>query len=385
MRLIPDRAEMQALIDLSVPIVTVQIGQMLMGVIDTIMVGHVSAVALAAVALGNLFFFALAVLGAGILFSLDPVISQAVGAQDHVGIARGIQRGFIIAAAASVVLCLLMPLAGPVLRVLHQPAAVVPVAASYVWVVMPSTLPLMGFVVLRQALQAMGHVRPIVLTIIGANLCNAFLNWLLIFGHLGAPPLGVIGSAWATTISRSGMFVVLLLISAPLLRRYLRPRRDALSLKPLAHMFRIGFPVGLGQFIEFANFGGIALLMGLLGTTEVAAHQVAINIASLTFMVPAGIGSAAAVLVGSAIGREDTGAARRFAHAALVLGAGFMACSALAMLTMPEVFANIYTHDDAVLASPSSCFLSPVSSRSSMACRSSGPACCAAPATRARP
>ena len=350
MQLVPDRAEMRALIRLAIPIVTVQVGQMMLGVVDTIMVGHISANALAAVAFGNLFFFAVTVLGMGILFALDPIISQAVGSHNEIGIARGVQRGFIIGFVVSVLMCLVLPLSEPVLSVLHQPAAVVPVAGTYIMAVMPSTFPMMGFVVVRQTLQALGKVRPVVITIIAANLLNLFLNYVFIFGHFGSPALGVLGSALATTVSRYAMFAVLVVISWPSIAAYLQPRRDSLAIAPIMRMVKLGLPIGVGQFFEFANFGGIALLMGLLGTNEVAAHQVAINIASLTFMVPAGIASAAAVLVGNSIGRGDSGEARRFAHAALVAGAAFMAFSALMMRAVPHALASVYTTDDAVLA-----------------------------------
>ncbi|MGQ0816001.1 MAG: MATE family efflux transporter [Gemmatimonadota bacterium] len=349
MQIIPDRAEMRELLNLAIPIVSVQVGLMFMGVVDTIMVGHISAVALAAVALGNLFYFALGIFGIGVLLSLDPIIAQAVGARDDIGIARGMQRGFLIALALTIFMSAALPFAGTILGFLNQPEEVVPIAATYVLTVMPSTLPLLAFTVLRQGLQAMGRVAPIVWTIMGANLLNAALNWILIFGELGAPELGVVGAALATTIARWALFFALLWVSWPLLHEYLRPRRDAFALKPVLRMFKLGLPIGVSHFVEYANFAGIALLMGFLGTYEMAAHQVAINIASLTFMVPAGIGAAASVLVGNAIGRGDAEGARRSGHAALVAGAAFMSVSALVMLAIPELLATVYTNVDAVI------------------------------------
>lgn len=341
---------MRALLQLALPIVTVQVGLMFMGVIDTIMVGHLSAVALAAVAVGNLFFFAVTIFGMGALLALDPLISQAVGAHDTAAIARAVQRGFIMSVTLTVLLSFLFPLAGPILTLFRQPEEVVPPAAAYILAVMPSTLPLLGFVVLRQTLQAMHFIRPVLITIIVANIANAVLNWMLIFGKLGAPAMGVVGSAWATTISRWTMFFALVVVGWPLLRDYVQPRRDALAWKPLWRTLKLGAPIGVAHFLEYANFGGIALLMGLLGTTEMAAHQVAINIASLTFMVPAGVGAAGAVLVGNAIGRGDSAGARRAAKSSLILGAGFMSVSALFMLAVPEFLAGVYTNDGAVLA-----------------------------------
>lgn len=349
MRFIPDRADLRALIQLAIPIVTVQVGLMFMGVVDSVMVGHISARALAAVALGNLVFFAAGIFGIGVLLALDPIIAQAVGARDGAGIARGIQRGFIITIGLTLVLSAFFPLTEPLLTALGQPNEVVPIAATYVLRITPSMLPVLGFVVVRQTLQAMGHLNPIVWTTVAANLLNAGLNWILIFGKLGAPALGVIGSAWATTISRWAMLIALVVTAWPLLRPYLQPRRDAFALVPIVRMLKLGIPIGVSHFIEYANFAGIALLMGLLGTTAMAAHQIAINIASLTFMVPMGVGAAASVMVGNAIGRQDAAGARRFAYAALAVGAAFMCMSALFMLTIPQLLAHIYTNDSAVV------------------------------------
>ena len=350
MKFAPDRAVMRELVRLAIPIVTVQVGLMLMGVVDTIMAGHISAVALAAVALGNLYYFAIGIFCTGVLLALDPVIAQAVGARDHDGIARGIQRGALISLGLTVFMSALLPFAGSLLTLFRQPSEVVPVAARYVMVILPSVLPFLAFTVLRQSLQAMGHLAPIVWVIIGANLVNLLLNWMLVFGNWGAPALGVIGAALATTISRWAMLFALMLAGWPFLHRYLRLRRDTFSMKPLWRMLALGVPIGVTYFLEFANFAGIALLMGFLGTNEVAAHQVAINIASLTFMVPMGIAAAASVLVGNAIGRGDSAGARSTGHAALLLGVAFMTLSACVMLAAPKFLADIYTDNPAVLA-----------------------------------
>ncbi|HUP89703.1 MAG TPA: MATE family efflux transporter [Longimicrobiales bacterium] len=350
MQLLPERAEVRALIQLAIPIVSVQVGMMLMGVVDTIMVGHISAAALAAVALGNLFYFAIAIFGMGVLYALDPVISQAVGAGDQPAISRAVQRGFIIAVGITAILSVIFFLTRPILEGLHQPPDVIPLAVNYVYVVAPSILPLLAFIVLRQTLQSMGRIRPIIWTIVGANLMNWFFNWVFIYGKFGAPKLGVVGSALATTLSRFAMFFALLLLGWSLLQPHLQLRRDSFAMKPIGRMLKLGLPIGIGQFFEYANFGGIAILMGLLGMNEMAAHQVAINIASFTFMVPAGVASAAAVLVGNAIGRGDPDGARRAAKASLAVGAGFMVMSAALMVVIPHQLAGVYTNDAGVLA-----------------------------------
>ncbi len=339
------------LLRLAVPVATVQVGLMTMGVVDTVMVGRVSATALAAVALGNLYFISIAVLGIGVLMALDPVIAQGVGAGDDVAVARGLQRGLVVTAGVSVVTATLLLPAEPLLTLLHQPPEVVPVAAQYARVLIPGVVPFFVFVVFRQTLQAMGHVRPLVVTIIAANLANALLNWAFIFGHLGFPALGAVGAAWATTTSRWLMTLGLLAAAWRALRPLIAPlHADALAREPLARLLRIGVPIAMQHALEFSAFGLIAVLMGTLGTVQMAAHQVAINLASLTFMVPLGIGSAAAVLVGRAVGRGDHADARRAAVTALATGVTFMSASAVIMLAVPAFLAALYTNDPAVLA-----------------------------------
>ena len=345
----PTRADLRAMADLAVPVVVVQVGLMFMGVVDTIMVGHVSATALAAVALGNVYFFAVIVFGMGTLMALDPLVAQAVGAGDEPATARAVQRGLLLALLLALPIMLALVPAGPIFTALQQPSDVVPLAAGYARASIPGVLPFLAFVVLRQSLQAMERLRPIVLTIVAANLVNVVLNWALIFGHLGLSPGGAVGAAWASSLSRWFMAFALLAAGWSVLRPLLHPIRPrAFDLSPLVRVLRLGAPIGAQQQLEFGAFGVIGLLMGLLGTREMAGHQIALNLASLTFMVPLGVAASAAVLVGQAVGRGDDGGARRAAGAALICGTGFMAASALVFMALPGVLAGIYTSDPGV-------------------------------------
>ena len=346
----PSRDDLARLLRLALPVAAVQVGFMFMGTVDTIMVGHLSARDLAAVALGNLYFFLTTSLGLGTLFALDPLVSQAFGAGDRAGIARAMQRGFVIAVGLAVFSSLLLMPARPLLTLLSQPADVVPVAADYARVSIPGVLPFYLFVVLRQSLQSMGRVRPILVVILLANLANVFFNWILIFGNLGAPAMGAVGSGWATMLSRWFMLFALLGIAWPLIRPYVRPLRpDALELEPLLRMYRLGFPIGIQFFLEFGVFGAIGLLMGTLGTIPMASHQVAINLASLTFMMAVGVTQATTVLVGQAVGAGDPARARRSAGAGLVIATTVMTFTGAVFLTIPGLLARIYTPDLEVL------------------------------------
>ena len=350
-RFLPTRDDLQALVRLAVPVATVQVGLLAMGTVDTIMVGRVSPTDLAAVALGNLYYFGASVFGMGVLFALDPVVAQAVGADDRPAVARGVQRGLFLAAILAGLATLALLPAHPVLAVLRQPPEVVPVAAGYVLASIPGVFPFYGFVVFRQTLQAMGRVAPIVVVIVLANVANAFFNWVLIFGNLGLPELGAVGTGWASSLSRWCMMLGLAAIGWPLLRDSVRPLRlDALALSPLRRLVGVGAPIGGQQLLEFGVFGAAGLLMGWLGTLSMAAHQVALNLAALTFMVPVGVAQAASVLVGRAVGREDPAGARRAAGAGLVVGVVFMACTAALFLSAPTLLARLYSADAPVVA-----------------------------------
>jgi multidrug resistance protein, MATE family len=347
----PTRADLHALLELATPLVLIQIGTMLMGVVDTIMVGRVSAQALAAVALGNLYYFVLSIFGMGVLMALDPIIAQALGARDELAVARGLQRGLVLSVALAIPLSLLMLTARPVLTWVGQPAPVIPDAVGYIDRLIPSLWPFYAFVVLRQTLQAHRRTAPLVVTIVTANVANAGLNYLWVYGRLGFAPLGVLGSAWATTTSRWLMVALLLALGWRDVRVYLSRRApNLLDTRALARMLKLGSPIGAQMVLEVGAFGTVALLMGWLGVAQVAAHQVALNLASLTFMVPLGVSSAAAVIVGHAVGRGDAAGVRRSTAAALIVGAGFMLCAGALFVFAPGLLARLYTSDAAVVA-----------------------------------
>ncbi len=347
----PTHSDFRALLAFAVPMASVQVGLMLMGVVDTAMVGRLSAEALAGTAVANIWFFAVSTIGMGTIAVLDPVISQAYGANDHAGIARGLQRGLVIALLVTVPTSLgLLPVAR-VLTWAGQPAAVVPLAASYARVIVAGIFPYFAFMALREGLQALGKIRPVIGTIVLANLLNFFLNWVFIFGNLGAPPLGVAGSALATTISRWVMALGLLGLTWRHLRPYLRPwRPETTAWDPLRRMFALGLPIGFQILFEYGVFGGVGLLMGRVGAAAVAGHTVALNLAAITFMVPFGIGGAASVLVGRAVGAGRPDDARRVAAAALIVGASFMAVTASVFIAIPRLLAEAYSPDPAVAA-----------------------------------
>jgi len=345
----PTRADFDGLVRLATPVVLAQIGLMAMNVVDTMIVGLVSATALAGVAIGTVYVFALGTFGLGVLMALDPIVSQAVGARDEPAIARALQRGLAIAAGLGILAGLALIPVRPVLLALGQRPELVAVAVPYVQVQAPSLLAFFVTIAFRQTLQALGHMRPIVVNIVIANVVNAVLAWALVYGELGAPRLEAMGAGIATTIARWLMALLLPTLAWRHLAPRLRWRADAIRWAPIARMLRIGLPIGLQYELETGVFAAVALIMGRLGPVPASAHQIAINIASLTFMVPLGVSSAGSVLVGRAVGAGDAGAARRAGFAALVAGAGFMAVSAAVLALAPRMLARAYTPDPMVV------------------------------------
>ena len=282
---------------------------------------------------------------------LDPVVAQAVGAGDQPAVARAVQRGVIIAALLTVPAVVLLTLAAPVFSLARQPAEVIPLAAAYAIRTAPGTFPFLLFVVFRQSLQAMGRTAPIVGAIIGRQSgqrsaqLDADLRPSGLPGHgrggiglghhyqpgsAGARPLGsVAGGSSTRCFHPSG------------------PRSG--SSQPLARMFRLGIPIGAQHVLEFGAFALVALMMGWMGTQAMAGHQVAINLAALTFMVPLGVGDAASVLVGQAVGRGDPEGTRGAARAAFACGVAFMAMTGAVFLSFPEPLARLYSRDLGVI------------------------------------
>ena len=359
------RHEVRAQWKLALPVITIQVGLMLMGVVDTLMMGRVSDVEMAAVAIGNTWHFGMLCFGLGCLQALDPIVSQAFGARDREAISRAMQRGLFL----GLVLCLpvsgLILLARPALELFDQPAEIVPLASDYCRVSVWGVPAFLGFVALRQSLQAQHVMRPLVLSIVLANLFNAGLDWVLIHGSLGFPALGAVGCSWATVVSRWAQVGGLLLFAWPLLVPHLHPPRPrAFHPRPLLRMFGLGAPIGLQFMLEIGAFSIVALLMGKVGTelglesavadltdhpgsAMIAGHMVALNLGALAFMVPLGMSMAASVRVGNEIGRGDPEAVRLAAKVALAGGLVFMSLTSALFLTQPELLARVYAPEAA--------------------------------------
>jgi MATE family, multidrug efflux pump len=348
------RQEFRPMLRLAVPLALTELGWTSMSFIDTVMVGRLpdSAVAIGAVSLGATLFNTIGIFGSGIMLGLDTLIAQAYGAGKPSECHRTLWNALYLSLFLTPILMAavlgfipLFPDFG-----LSRPlvAQTIPFLKALVW----STFPLAVYFVLRRYLQAMGIVKPVVFALISANLVNLAGNWCFVYGHLGLPRLGVPGSGWSTCISRIYMALVLVLAAL----HYDRKRNSGLWLasrklefQRISHILKLGFPAASQLLFEIGGFACATFMIGKLGAVPLAGHQIALNVASFTYMVPLGISSAAAVRVGHAAGARDVHAAARAGWMAIMFGAGFMACSGLCLLLFNHQIARIYTPDPVVI------------------------------------
>lgn len=316
-----------------------------MGLTDVIMVGRLGEEALAGVALGNAVFFFLSVAGMGVMMAVGPMVSQAHGAGRSEPIGRSVRQGFWLGLMLTIPCVVLLWSMAPILRAAGQPEETVVGAMSYLHAMKWGFLPFLWLMVLRGFVEGISRPWPVtIITLIGVGV-NVTANSVLMYGKLGFPALGIAGTGWASTIVF--WFLVLALIAyvriVPTLRAY-----DVFGTigRPDPHyfreLFRIGWPIGVGLGIESGLFTFTALLMGRIGSTALAAHQVALQCAAFTFMVPLGVGIAASVRVGQAVGRGDRRGVRMAGATGVALASGFMVLSALCFWLFPHTIIGLF-------------------------------------------
>src|ERR1051326_3758576 len=347
--------EFRPMLRLAAPLALTELGWLAMAFVDTVMVGRLpdSATAIGAVSLGSTLFYTIGVFGSGTMLGMDTLVAQAYGARRLPECHRAMWNSLYLA-------CMISPLlmAGILAVIPLFPhfglapglvAQTVPFLKALVW----STLPLALYFALRRYLQAMHIVKPVVFALISANLVNLAGNWALVYGHWGFRARGVPGSGWSTCISRIYMVAVLALAAI----YYDHQRKSGLwnasrrlEWWRIRQLLRLGMPAALQLLLEIGAFATATFLIGKLGAVPLAGHQIALNVASFTYMVPLGISSAAAIRVGHALGSGDVHGAARAGWMALLFGAGFMGCSGLTLFLFARPIARIYTPEIAVVS-----------------------------------
>ena len=346
-------AELRALLALAIPVVLSELGWMTMSVVDVVMVGKLGPAAIGAVGLGNAIYYAPSLFGIGLLLGLDTLVSRSWGARDFDDCHRSLAQAMYVALAFTPVLMLFIVLARPLFTGRGVDPMVGALTRSYAGILNWGTLPLLVYGGFRRYLQGVARVRPVTFALVSANLVNLAGNWIFIYGRLGMPSLGVRGSAISTVIARVYMAAVLVFFA------WQHERRRGHSL--FAHwpgpdwtriraLLDLGVPAAFQVILEVAAFGAATILAAHLGAVSLATHEIVLNCAAYTYMVPLGVSAAGAVAVGHAIGAGNPAKARRVGWMAIALGVGFMAFAALLFILTPRPIIAIYSRDARVLA-----------------------------------
>jgi MATE family multidrug resistance protein len=322
--------------------VLTNLAQMGMTTTDVVMMGRLGPQALAAGALGGNLYFGPMMMGLGLMLSTSPMIASELGRNRYSvrEVRRTVRQGLWLAAAASLPIWLFLWHGGAVLAWMGQQPELAASAGDYLRAMLWATLPFYGYVVLRNFISALERPGWALAIVCCAVVFNAFANWCLMFGNLGFPKLELVGAGLATTLSNVLMFLGLALVVSlhRVFRRYrLFGRFWRSDWQRFFQMFRLGAPIAGILVFEVSIFNAATFLMGLIGPVALAAHAIAIQVASVSFMVPLGIGQAVTVRVGRAFGARDPEAVARAGWTALALGVAFMATMALIMLTFPHL------------------------------------------------
>jgi MATE family multidrug resistance protein len=326
---------------------------MSMGFVDLVVVGRVSVEAFAAVSLANPWQYATLLFANGFLMALDPIVSQAHGAHDGERAGRALQQGLVLALGMSPWVILAWTQTEEVLLALGQEARLAHEAERFLLVQIPSIPFFLTYAALRQYLQGREIVRPVLLVVLLGNVVNALANWVLVFGKLGVPALGLVGSGLATSLTRIAMFGagVGLVVAFRLHEGAWVPwSRAAFAPAGLRALLAIGFPISLQMSLEMWAFAASNLIAGRLGAEAVATHGMVMNLASITFMVPLGIAQGTAVRVGNLIGAGELAQSQRAAWLGIAMGAGFMTLSAVGFVIGRDLLPRLYTPEAALIA-----------------------------------
>jgi MATE family, multidrug efflux pump len=346
------KRELRSLLALAIPVILSELGWMSMSIVDTIMVGRLSAEAIGAVGMGNAIYYAPALFGIGILLGLDTLVSQAYGRGDFDDCHRWLSQGVYIAIAFTPILMVFLWAAPLAFSHLGVNRAVSQQTADYLRMLNWGTLPLLLYAAFRRYLQGVKYIGPVTFALISANLINWAGNWALIYGHLGFPAMGVRGSALSTCFARVYMAGVLIFAAWKNEARRghsLFAHWPGVIFSRIRSLLKLGVPAAGQIVMEVGAFGAATVMAGRLSPVALAAHQIALNCAAFSYMVPLGTSAAAAVAVGHAVGAGDGPRARRAGWLALAIGVGFMACAAIVFLLAPHAVLVVYTNQAAVV------------------------------------
>ncbi len=344
-------------IELAYPVIIGQLGFIMMGVVDSLMVGTLGSAPLAAASLGNIITLVIFIVGIGVSFAVTPLVAISVGAKKYSDCGIFFRQSLLVNLSFGFILMVITLISSELLIYLDQPAEVLAQAKSYTRILGLGALPVMLFQTYKQFIEGLSIMKPAMVITILANIINAFTNWTLIFGNLGFPALGLDGAGWATFSSRS--FMAILLMLYVMNKKYFKQYDVSfhfknINLPVIKKILSLGLPSGIQYFFEVGAFAFGAIMIGWLGTEQLAAHQIAINLASISFMVVLGLSMAGGIRVGNAVGEKNIIGVRRAGFTTIFLALCVMTGSGIIFIIFRNILPTLYIDDSTVISIASS-------------------------------
>lgn len=340
-------------VHLAYPVIIGQLGVIMMGVVDSIMVGELGATPLAAASVANSVFILIFIIGIGVSFAVTPLVAISVGAKKFSECGVIFRQSLIVNTVLSIILVLLTFGAAEIIQKLDQPPDVVALAQSYVKILGVSIIPAMIFQTYKQFIEGLSIMRPAMVVTLLANIINGFVNWIFIYGNLGAPALGLDGAGIATLLSR--IFLALALMIYVMRKSSFKQydvsfRFKSINVPVIKKILSLGLPSGMQYFFEVGAFSFAVIMVGWLGTAQLAAHQIAINLASISFMSALGISAAGSIRVGNAVGMKNVSETRKAGFSALLLSGSFMGACGIIFILLRNYLPTLYIDDTRVIS-----------------------------------
>ncbi len=344
----------------SIPIIIGQVGQLSMSVTDNLMVGSIGPRALAAAGIANSLFVLIMAAGIGLTMGITPLTAMAQGHKDSARCTKILRQAFFLNGLVGVLCSIFIYTFAHFISYMNQPREIVPSAIVYMQILGFSMLPLMLFQTFRQFAEGISFLMPAMVVTLVANLVNILVNWVCIYGHLGFPAMGVTGAGIATLFSRTFMACCLggIIFTARSSRKF---RFSFIPMGMDFHIIKqllsIGIPNAFQYLFEVSAFAAAAVIVGWMGTRALAAHQIALNLASISFMMCMGISSAGTILVSQAMGKGQMHKVRKAGFAAIGLCSLLMGCAGVIFIAGRSFLPGLYVSDPTVRQMASSLLL----------------------------
>jgi MATE family multidrug resistance protein len=344
-------------LNLAYPVIIGQLGFIMMGVVDSLMVGTLGPAPLAAASLGNSLTLIIFIVGIGISFAVTPLVAISIGAKKYSECGIYFRQSLLVNLTVGLILTFIVVAGSELIIYFDQPVEVTSLAKSYTKILGLGGIPLMLFQTYKQFIEGLSVMKPAMIIAILANFVNAFVNWILIFGKLGFPALGLDGAGWATFSSRVFMAIVLMIyvMSKSRFKQYdVSFHFKNINFPVIKKILSLGLPSGSQYFFEVGAFSFAVIMIGWLGTDQLAAHQIAINLASVSFMVVLGISMAGGIRVGNGVGEQNIKQVRMAGFSSIFIAVCFMTFSGIVFIILRDWLPTLYIKDQNVISIASS-------------------------------